>query len=504
MSLLPSCDDNTLPLPLYLAAEVRSLDAALIAHGTPGFVLMQRAAEAAWQALRARWPHAREVTVLAGGGNNGGDGYLLALLAHQAGWAVRVLALVDPLRLRGDAARAQQAARAGGVAVLAWQQDLPLQGVVVDALLGTGLSGAVREPFDRLIQQINASGLPVLALDIPSGLCADSGRVLGCAVRAELTVTFIALKLGLFSLDGPDCCGELRFAGLGADPCILATSKPVARRLVASELPQLAPRARNVHKGQLGHVLVAGGDLGFGGAVLLSAEAALRSGAGLVTLATRPAHVLASLSRRPEVMVQAVAGSEDVRALREQASVVVLGPGLGQGDWGQALASALATSPVPQVWDADALNLLAAGRIPPPSAPWIMTPHPGEAARLLDCSVADVQAARLDAARTLAQRWQCVVVLKGAGSLLVTPAGEAWLCDRGHPVMAGAGLGDVLAGLLGALLAQGMHCDTAVRLGVWLHARAGEQLAGQGRGVAASDLIPLIRQLLEEHSPCLK
>ncbi len=493
----------SLPLALYRADQVRALDAALIAAGTPGFELMQRAATAAWQALQQQWPEAREITVLAGAGNNAGDGYLLALLARQAGWQVRVLAVGEPQQLGGDAGSAWRAAVAGGVAVLPWRECAHLSGVLVDALLGTGLHGAVREPYAQAIRLINASGLPVLALDIPSGLCADSGVVRACAVQAQLTVTFIVLKLGLCCGAGPQLCGRLLLADLQADARILAAAAPAALRLARDGLPLLAARRHQQHKGEFGHVLVAGGELGFGGAVLLAAESSLRTGAGLVSLATRPAHVAAMLVRRPEVMSLGVESACELRELAQMATVIVVGPGLGRGAWGRSLLSLLRSLPVAQVWDADALNLLAEGAVQPPAGSWVMTPHPGEAARLLGCSVAGVQSDRATAALALAQRFGALVVLKGAGSLIATPQGELWLCERGHPAMAGAGLGDVLAGVLGALLAQGMPPADAARLAVWLHALAGEQLAAAGRGLAASDLIPLIRQLLEEHSPCL-
>lgn len=493
-----------LPLALYRAAQVRELDARLIAAGTPGFELMQRAAHALWRALRRRWPDAEEITVLAGRGNNAGDGYLVAALAQRAGWRVRVLAVGEPAQLVGDAAAACVEARGAGVSIEPWSECAPLRGVLVDALLGTGLAGAVREPYAQAIRLLNASGLPVLAVDLPSGLCADTGRALGVAVQAELTVTLLGLKLGLFCLDGPDHCGALVFDDLRADPALLAGLAPAAQRLDGASLTRLAPRPRNAHKGLFGHVLLVGGDLGYGGAALLAAESCLRSGAGLVSLATRAEHVPALLARRPEVMARGVQSSFELQALLGQADVLVLGPGCGQGPWGRGLLAGLGAQDKPQVWDADALNLLAAGQLQAPAGHWLVTPHPGEAARLLGCSTAEVQADRPAAALRLARALNAVVVLKGLGSLVATPAGELHLCDLGHPAMAGAGLGDVLAGLLGALLAQGMTPADAARLGVWLHACAGERLGRAGRGLAAADLIETIRELLEEHSPCLK
>ncbi len=497
---------DDLPTDLYSAAQVRDLDARLIAAGTPGFELMQRAAHAAWRALRQRWPHAGSVTVLAGRGNNAGDGYLIATLAARAGWTVRVLAVGDPQQLQGDAAQAHAEAHMAGVQILPWSDTAPLDGILVDALLGTGLSGAVRAPYAEAIDQANASGLPILAVDIPSGLCADTGRELGVAIHAELTVSVVALKFGLFTSDGPELVGELVFADLrdkerGA--CSQAQGPMLAQRLTSTTTPRLAPRPRTAHKGRFGHLLVIGGERGMGGAALLTSEMALRGGAGLVSLATRTEHLSAAQTRCPELMSLGLASSNQLLPLIERATHLVVGPGLGQGAWGRSLLSAVAACDIPQVWDADALNLLAAGVVQLPAAA-LITPHPGEAARLLGVDTAAVQADRRGAALALAQRFNAVVVLKGAGSLVAAPDGRLRLCDRGHPAMASAGLGDVLAGLLGALRAQGLDAFEAACLGVWLHARAGERVGARGRGLLASDLIEVVRELLEEHAPCLK
>ncbi|BAP43060.1 YjeF family protein [Pseudomonas sp. StFLB209] len=491
-----------LPDALYTAEQVRDLDARLIAAGTPGLELMQRAARATWRAVRRRWPEAGVLTVLAGHGNNAGDGYLVAQLAHQAGWVVRVLAVGDPAALHGDAATAHQQARAAAVEILQWLGQ-PLVGVVVDALLGTGLRGEVREPYKAAIEAINAADLPVVAVDIPSGLSADTGQALGCAVRADLTVTFIALKLGLFTGAAADHVGQLLCEDLQADPQSLSQTPATATRLDSANLAALAPRPRTAHKGQFGRVLVVGGDHGFGGAALLSAESALRSGAGMLTLATRAEHVTAALVRMPEIMSAAIHSANQLTGLVAAADVLVAGPGLGQGSWARSLLSVVAGADTPQVWDADALNLLAAGQVRLPSG-CVITPHPGEAARLLGVTTAEVQADRPAAVRRLAEQFKAVCVLKGSGSLIADPQGRLALCDRGHPAMASAGLGDVLSGLIGALLAQHMQPFEAACLGVWLHARAGELAGLEGRGLLASDLIVIIRRLLEELQPCLK
>lgn len=494
---------DTLPTALYSAAQVRDIDARLIAAGTPGFELMQRAAHAAWRALRRRWPDEQRITVLAGRGNNAGDGYLIAALAQRAGRQVQVLAVGDPQQLQGDAAQAFAEAKEAGVTPVSWSADAKLHGVLVDALLGTGITGEVREPYVSVISAMNESALPILAVDLPSGLCADTGRVLGQAVRADLTVSFIGLKVGLFTGEGPGRVGELAFDDLQADAAILDQVEPGLERLCEANLPVLAPRSPTAHKGSFGQVLVIGGDLGTGGAALLAAEASLRCGAGMVTLATRPEHVTAALVRRPEIMCSGVESTYALTALTQRADVLVIGPGLGQAPWGRSLLSLAPQCQVPQVWDADALNLLVAGAINLPAG-CLLTPHPGEAARLLDTSVADVQADRPAAARMLASRYSCTVLLKGAGTLIADRDGRLALCDRGHPAMASAGLGDVLAGVAGALLAQGLAPFDAACLAVWLHAVAGENAGEGGRGLAAADLIPAIRQLLEEQSPCRK
>ena len=273
--------------------------------------------------------------------------------------------------------------------------------------------------------------------------------------------------------------------------------------LMAQTLPALPARPLNAHKGQFGHVLLIGGDRGFGGSITLSAQAALRCGAGLVSLATRPEHIPAALARLPEVMAVGVLSANQLMGLLAQASVLVVGPGLGQAPWGRSLLSAAAQAKMPQVWDADALNLLSNTDLALAQGS-VLTPHPGEAARLLGISTEQVQADRPAAARALVKKYSVVCVLKGAGTLIAGLQGELAQCNHGHPAMATAGLGDVLAGVVGALLAQGMNAYEAACLAVWLHARAGEQQGQLGRGLAASDLIPVIRQLLEEHAPCKK
>jgi NAD(P)H-hydrate epimerase len=490
-----------LPISIYTAAQSCQIDDAIIQGGVAASELMQRAAEALWQCLERRWPEAEELTALCGGGNNGGDGYLVARLAHLAGWSVRVLSLAPLDHLQGDAAQACRAARAAGVHIEPWLEGEALGGIVLDAMLGTGLGSDVREPYAGAIRAINSSGLPVVSVDLPSGLHADRGVVLGEAVKADLTVTFITLKLGLLTAQGPDQSGELHFAALADLP--LRMPEPVAQRLdLRNWAGTLVKRPRGAHKGMFGHVLVIGGDLGMGGAVLLAAETALRSGAGKVTAATRSAHIAPLLTRCPEVMAHGADDPESMDALISNADVLVVGPGLGAGEWGQQVIDRVLRSCAPKVLDADALNIIASrfANGADLGSNCIITPHPAEAARLLGCSTAEVQADRLAALGRLVQRYGCAVVLKGAGSLIgggESNAESVTLCSAGNPGMATAGMGDVLSGLCGAMLGQGLPAGTAARYAVLIHAMAGDAAAAQGeRGLLATDLMRAIRRLL--------
>lgn len=491
------------PQRLYSAAQTRALDSAAIERcSIPGHVLMRRAAEAAYARLLRRWPAPAAIIVLCGGGNNGGDGYLLAALAKKRGHAVRVFHGSDPSRLRGDAASACEQALAEGVPVAAWERgalQAEPESVVVDALLGTGLGGPVREDVARIIDTLNGSGLPVLAVDIPSGLCADSGTVLGSAVRATATVSFIGRKRGLYTGAGPDHCGDLDFDDLAVPAAVYAAVPPGDSWTLldpARERDALAPRPADAHKGHFGNVLVIGGERGMGGAALLAAEAALRAGAGLVRIATRAEHVAPALARLPAAMAAAVADVHELQPLLAVSDVLVLGPGLGRGPWAEQLYECARGAQLPAVLDADALALLAA-RGDPWSAPAVLTPHPGEAARLLGSDSARVQADRFASARALAERYRATAVLKGNGSLVAAPDGAGALCAAGNPGMATGGMGDVLAGLIGGLLAQGLDGAAAARLAVSTHAAAADLAAADGqRGLLPTDLFAPLRRLL--------
>jgi ADP-dependent NAD(P)H-hydrate dehydratase / NAD(P)H-hydrate epimerase len=490
------CVMCSMPRDLWTAAQVRELDRRAIEdHGIPGRELMERAGAAALDALRRRWPAARTLTVICGAGNNGGDGYVLARLARRAGLKPRVLAVVDPGRLAGDAALACDDFRKAGGEALDWDGagEPGGDGPVVDALLGTGLDRQLEGPFRAAVESVNASERPVLALDLPSGLHADTGRVMGAAIRAQLTVSFIGLKLGLFTGHGPELAGERLYADLGVPAGLDGGMTPAARRLVSSQLGDWLPRRpRDAHKGRFGHVLVIGGEQGMGGAARLAGEAALRAGAGLASVATRPAHVAAILAARPELMCHAIDGPDALAPLLARATVVAVGPGLGRSAWARGLLEATLQSRLPCVLDADALNLLAES--PRRHDHWVLTPHPGEAGRLLGTDANTVEADRPEAARALRDRYGGVAVLKGAGTLVCGAGGSLWLCDRGNPGMASGGMGDVLTGLIAGLMAQLGDAERAACGGVLAHALAGDDAAiGGERGLLASDLLDAMR-----------
>lgn len=490
--------DSSSANTVYSVAEVRAIDhAAIHGAGIDGFTLMTRAAGAALDYALNRFSSARRWQVICGGGNNAGDGYVLARLAAERGIDVSLLTLVEPATLKGDALTASTGFLASGGTAGPWSGDIdPDADLLIDALLGSGLERDVGGRFADVVAAMNAHDAPVLALDIPTGLHGDSGAVMGCAVRAQSTVTFVGLKTGLFMREGPAHSGDLHFADLEIPNDCREAQPGVLRRLPDDRARSLLPpRDRNAHKGDFGHVLIVGGGPGMPGAVRLAGEAALRSGAGMVSIATHPSHLAAVMAGRPELMCHGVSAAEDLGTLLGSATTVALGPGLGRSDWAQDLFAAVTGTALPLVLDADALNMLADH--PQRNDDWILTPHPGEAGRLLGIGNAAVQADRLQALEQLKERYAGTVILKGMGTLSTSPTGLPWLCTDGNPGMASPGMGDVLTGIVASLRAQGLAAEMAAALGVGIHARAGDRAATAGeRGLLASDLIAELRPLV--------
>lgn len=483
----------SLPHSVWPADWIRQAEPlAAAAAGISLYELMLRAGRAAYQLACDRYPAARHWLVLCGHGNNGGDGYVVARLATEAGVRVTLIAGTGSRPLPEEAAAARQAwLDAGGLELASdsrWPVDIDL---IIDGLLGSGLTSAPRAPVAALIEAANHSGLPIVALDIPSGLLAASGAVPGAAIRAAHTITFIGLKPGLLTGQARDWVGQLHQSTLGLSDWLAQQPVQIQRVSVPDLAGWLPPRRPCSHKGEHGRLLLVGGDRGFGGAIRMAAEAALRSGAGLVRVLTHYEHVAPLLTARPELMVQAL-DDEALQRAQAWADVTVIGPGLGQEAWGQNALKVLQSSDKPTLWDADALNLLALN--PEKRQNRVITPHPGEAARLLGCSTADIESDRLLAVRRLAAEYGGVAVLKGAGTLIADEHGAMAIADVGNPGMASGGMGDVLAGIIGGLLAQKLSLYDAACAGCVVHGVAADSVAEkQGtRGLLATDLLPAI------------
>ena len=479
-----------LPLAIHTAAQVRALDRHAIDDlNIPGYTLMTLAGEAAFTTLRSCWPSAQRIVVLCGPGNNGGDGYVLARLAKQSRLDVRVIALSDPAQLRGDAQRAWQDFAAAGGTTQPWSPEcLDHAEIVVDAIFGTGLSRTLDADMIERIRIINECRAHILAIDIPSGLHADTGHILGAAVRAARTVAFIGLKLGFYLGQGPNCTGVVMLDTLDLPQAALDHIGPAALRISEDALARLLPRRpRTTHKGAQGHVLLIGGGQGMAGAVRLAGEAALRVGAGLVTVATLPENAATIVAQRPELICLGIEHPDQLRSLIERADVLAIGPGLGADEWARSMVRNAVDCTIPTVIDADALNLLALA--PCKGDRRVLTPHPGEAGRLLGISTSEVQDDRLAAARAIVERYGGTVVLKGAGTLVVERDQLPSICDQGNPGMASPGMGDVLTGVIAGIAAQTADLSEAARAGVLVHAMAGDMAARRGeRGLLASDL----------------
>jgi len=484
---------------LYQKQQIREIESLVISEkfdDEPG--LMNKAGAGAFEVLQSKWPTAQQIIVCCGKGNNAGDGFVLAQRAHEAGLAVTIYTLATLSEYQGTAKAMAQSCVDAGLELIPYDSGLDsrlpvpqrVRGndvgkhgsdegegendvgnvVIVDAVLGIGIKGEISDSYAAMIQAINASKSPVLAIDVPSGVDVDTGAIYGIAVKADVTITFIALKPGLFTYQAPSYCGEVLYYDLAIPPSCYEKLIPTAELLDWETMKCLLPRReRDTHKGKQGHVLVIGGDYGMGGAVRMAAEAAMRVGAGLVTVATRPEHVSVVNASRPEIMCHEVTKAEDLNPLLEKANVVVIGPGLGQSDWAKMLLERVLSDDHPKVMDADALNLLSEN--PSTSDQWVLTPHPGEAARLLKSNVQSVQADRFSSAKKLQETYGGVIVLKGVGSIVYSQDNLLKVCPAGNPGMASGGMGDVLSGVIAGLIAQGLTQKEAAELGVLVHAK---------------------------------
>ena len=489
-----------MPLPekLYSAEAVARLDRrAINEFGIPGYTLMRRAGQAVFNALRLHFPEAGTVLVLCGAGNNAGDGYVLARLALTHGLKVRVVSMIDPVKLQGDAGQAWRHWEECGETER-YRDDTTIEAdVIVDALLGTGLTREVEGLWKNLIDGVNRSTIPVISVDIPSGLNANTGVVSGVSICARLTVSFIGLKKGMFTASGKTCSGKVIFDGLDIPPEVYESVESDAVLLSHGSQWQIQPRRHSSHKGENGYVLIVGGNYGMPGSVALAARAALRAGAGLVSVVTREEHVPAVVAACPECMVHGSINGEIAPELLENADYIAIGCGLGQDAWAQRLLYTALNSTHPLVVDADALNLLAGMPAAVLTERCIITPHPGEASRLLQVPTVEIQRDRFAAAASLEKKYNAQVVLKGSGSIIQQDS-DCYVCALGNPAMATAGMGDVLTGMIASLAAQQLASSgneaIAVIAAVCLHALAGDLASGEDdRGLMASDVIEHIR-----------
>ena len=457
--------------PLFTADDIRAIDRQW-ADSHPAISLMEKAGAAAAELAGMLGNESGDpVLVLIGPGNNGGDALVAARLLAAQGCRVVAASRADPARLPPDAARAWAAWREASGTILTDIPSPQRYSLVVDGLFGAGLQRDIGGEDARWIAQANALNCPKLALDVPSGLDADSGRVRGCALRADHTLTFIGLKPGLLTADGPDYAGKLHLDTLGIDAALLPATPGMALNQPESR-HRLPPRARNSHKGLFGHVGIVGGSSGMVGASLIAGRAALQQGAGSVTLGTLDERIVVDYCE-PRLMFAA-----PEHLLGAQLDGLAIGPGLGRSPRARALLEAALAAPCPLVLDADALNLLAgdpelATLAARRSRPTLLTPHPGEAARLLGTGSADIQADRIGAARRLSAQYRAHVALKGAGTMIVHPNGRYAINTSGGPWLAQAGSGDRLTGMLVALLGQGMAAGDALEAAVWLHGSIG-------------------------------
>jgi NAD(P)H-hydrate epimerase len=495
------------------SAEMREIDrTAIEGFGIPSLTLMDRAGRAVAEAATELAAPKGRVVVVCGGGNNGGDGYVAARLLRGAGRDARIIALVATERLSPDARAVRDQAERAGVPVDDQGELVAFEAgpgdVVVDAIFGTGLArppeGAFAEAIAR-IEAARAAGARVLAVDVPSGLSADTGRPLGPCVRADRTVTFGFQKRGLVLHPGPAFAGEVAVADIGIPAAAAARVAVGSEVLSEPEVRMLVPpRAPDAHKGDAGRLLVIAGSPGKTGAAHLALTGALRGGAGLVTLAARAEVLPFALAGRPEAMSTALAGNgplarSDLQALlaaAKGADALAIGPGIPRGpETAELLRALLERARLPAVLDADALNALAGApaaiaAVAAAGVPLVLTPHPGEMARLAGTTTEAVQADRIGIASAKAREWGATVVLKGARTVVADPQGPPAIVPTGNAGLATGGTGDVLAGLVGALLASGLPAPAAARVGAWVHGRAGDLAARRfgERGLVAGDL----------------
>ena len=500
---------------LYTSKQTKILDRlAIKEQGLTAFSLMEEAANFSFNTLLSYWPDTKQVFTFCGKGNNAGDGYLVASLAKELGLESFVVQISKQENLSKHSSKAFKISRSSGVKFITLKSFKKMslnKAVLVDALLGTGIRGNVKKTISDVIKIINQKSTyhPVLSIDIPSGVCADSGKILGAAIMANLTTTFIGRKRGCYTSTGKSNSGKIEFSNLGIKKTIL--NKVISNCYILDmekSLAKILNRPKNSHKGNFGHTLIIGGDRGYGGAAILASKAAIMSGSGLVSLATKKEHVSAALTSCPEIMVNGVNSGQDLENLLEKPDTIVIGPGLGQSAWSEQMLQKTFIEAkkrnLPVVMDADALNLLAKLKLAS-GAPkkLVITPHPGEAAKLLNRSVQTIQEDRFKSVKDLEKKLGTVTVLKGSGSLVCSRRNatqKIGVCSAGNPGMAKGGMGDILSGLIGSFISQGLNLIDATEAAVDIHSKAADitELEMGELGLLPSDVLNNVRYLLKK------
>ncbi|WWP01696.1 MAG: bifunctional ADP-dependent NAD(P)H-hydrate dehydratase/NAD(P)H-hydrate epimerase [Candidatus Dasytiphilus stammeri] len=493
--------NNRLPYSIWTVRDTQQIEKEYLENnqGLTQFNLMERAGKAAFDYIYHSYPQAKKWLVLCGPGNNGGDGYIVASLAQAAGIEITLLSsCTNSSPKEAQKSRHQWLSSGGKISPhdIDWPNNLD---IIIDGLLGNQLNRVPSYPYNMLINKANQSDLPIVSLDIPSGLSAETGATPGDVIKAAHTITFITLKPGLFTGKARKYVGKIHYDSLGIDE-FLKNKEASIKRMDANCLPiLLPPRCPISHKREHGRLLIIGGEIGTAGAVRLAGEAALRTGSGLVKILTKKFNIIPILSNRPELMVDELR-IDTLDYSLNWADIIVVGPGLGQKNWGQKALSIIQKSTKPMLWDADALIMLS--EKPDQRHNRIITPHPGEAAKLLNISIAEIESNRLDAAKSLANKYGGIVVLKGAGTIIASYQGDLVIADVGNAGMASGGMGDVLSGIIGSLLGQQLSYYQAACAGCIIHGAAADLLASQlGMcGILASDIFSQIHLLMNPES----
>lgn len=500
---------TNLPQIAYSAQQVQSNESIIAKRmGIDMYQLMQLAGQSVFSLIWDCYSFANNILVLTGKGNNGGDGYIVAKLAIENDLSVKVFSICDSNELKGDSLKAYKGfINVGGK--LEEKLDFSSCDLIIDALLGIGFSGELSDVIKNISQQVNQAGKPVISIDMPSGVDATTGAISKDAIYADNTVSFIGLKQGSLTGKAKDYVGELYFAGLGIDTVFAKAVPSIINHLSEGAiLNNKITRKKSTYKNQQGHVLLIGGDRGMAGAIRLAGEACLRSGAGLVSIATHIDNVISILQGCYELMVHGVQDEIHLNSLIEKATVIVIGPGMGQSHWSNMLFKAISRyQDKIKIIDADALNLLVKSNIQLPNC--VLTPHSGEAARLLQCTNYEIESNRFESVNKIAKKYSATVVLKGPGTLVCQDE-IININKSGTPSMASAGMGDVLSGIIGALIAQKVKKRNFEKLvmdkqtifdmtclSVFIHGKAAQYAEKDGvNGLLASDLFPYIRHLV--------